>query len=51
MILDNKRIKSVKMILIDEVQFCWRDVRDCLKKRSTPSTINWVKIKQKPEEK
>jgi hypothetical protein len=48
---DNKRIRSVKMILIDEAQFCWRDVKDYLKKRSTPSTINCVKIKQKLEEK
>ncbi|KAJ6888273.1 hypothetical protein NC652_029341 [Populus alba x Populus x berolinensis] len=48
---DNKRVRFAKMKLIDKAKIYWRDVEDCLEMRGKPPITDWIKMKQKLQEK
>jgi len=48
---DNIKVRFAKMMLINEAKTCWRDVEDCLEMRGKPPITDWIKMKQKLQEK
>jgi len=48
---DNRKDRFVKMKLIDEAKIYWRDIEYCLEMRGKPPITNWIKMKQKLQEK
>jgi len=48
---DNRKVRFAKMMFIDEAKIYWRDVEDCLEMRGKPPITDWIKIKQKLQEK
>jgi hypothetical protein len=46
-LFDNRKVRFVKMKLIDETKIYWRDVEDCLEMRGKPPITDWIKMKQK----
>ena len=48
---ENKRVRFAKMKLIDKAKIYWRDVEDCLEMRGKPPITDWIKMKQKLQEK
>jgi len=48
---DNRKDRFVKMKLIDEAKIYWRDIEYCLEMRGKPPITNWIKMKQKIQEK
>jgi len=48
---DNRKVRFAKMKLIDEAKIYWRDVEDCLEMRGKPPITDWIKMKQKLQEK
>jgi hypothetical protein len=41
-LFDNRKVRFVKMIVIGETKFYWRDVDDCLKMRGKPLITDWI---------
>jgi len=48
---DNRKVRFAKIKLIDEAKIYWRDVEDCLEMRGKPPITDWIKMKQKLQEK
>jgi hypothetical protein len=48
---DNRKVRFAKMKLIDEAKIYWRDVEDCLEMRGKSPITDWIKMKQKLQEK
>jgi len=48
---DDRKVRFAKMKLIDEAKIYWIDVEDCLEMRGKPPITDWIKMKQKLQEK
>jgi hypothetical protein len=48
---DNRKFRFAKMMLIGEAKIYWRDVDDYLEMRGKPPITDWIKMKQKLQEK
>jgi hypothetical protein len=50
-LFDDRKVRFAKMKLIDEAKIYWIDVEDCLEMRGKPPIIDWIKMKEKLQEK
>jgi hypothetical protein len=48
---DDRKVRFAKMKLIDEAKIYWIVVEDCLEIRGKPPITDWIKMKQKLQEK
>jgi hypothetical protein len=48
---DNRKDRFAKMKRIDEAKIYWRDIEYCLEMRGKPPITDWIKMKQKLQEK